>query len=176
MGCYTIKSYRRFESFPSPLISGAKTRRQVNSEMSTIVRSLEVNGKSIVIEGNFLRIGRLEHEWFEDLEDPQQLINSLQKIQHSPDILTFWQRLPDVQPKHSYTMRPDAIAALPIRSYSIWWEKQLHASARNKLRKAQKKGIVVTPASFDDEFVRGMTTIFNETPVRQGRHFLHYGK
>ena len=22
----------------------------------------------------------------------------------------------------------------------------------------------------------GITTIFNETPIRQGRHFLHYGK
>ena len=25
-------------------------------------------------------------------------------------------------------------------------------------------------------FVRGMTSIFNETPIRQGRPFLHYGK
>jgi hypothetical protein len=31
-------------------------------------------------------------------------------------------------------------------------------------------------ASFDDTFVRGMTSIFNETPIRQGRRFLHYGK
>src|SRR5437773_3320711 len=31
-------------------------------------------------------------------------------------------------------------------------------------------------ASFDDTFVRGMTSIFNETPIRQVRRFLHYGK
>ena len=29
---------------------------------------------------------------------------------------------------------------------------------------------------FDDRLVDGMTSIFNETPIRQGRHFLHYGK
>jgi hypothetical protein len=29
---------------------------------------------------------------------------------------------------------------------------------------------------FDDSFVKGMTAIFNETPIRQGREFWHYGK
>ncbi len=73
-------------------------------------------------------------------------------------------------------MKVDSIAALPIKSYSFWLEKQVDAAARNKVRKAQKKGVTVRMASFDDELVRGMTSIFNETPIRQGRHFLHYGK
>jgi hypothetical protein len=34
----------------------------------------------------------------------------------------------------------------------------------------------VKPATFDDRFIQGMTSIFNETPIRQGRRFLHYGK
>jgi hypothetical protein len=29
---------------------------------------------------------------------------------------------------------------------------------------------------FDDEFVHGISQIYNETPVRQGRRFRHYGK
>src|SRR5207249_10821936 len=73
-------------------------------------------------------------------------------------------------------MEADAIAALPITRYSHWWEKQIDGAARNKVRKAQKKGIEVRLANFDDRFVEGMTSIFNETPIRQGRHFLHYGK
>ena len=73
-------------------------------------------------------------------------------------------------------MEPQSIAALPIKSYSFWWEKQIDRKARNKVRKAQKKGVTVRMASFDDTFVRGMTSIFNETPIRQGRRFLHYGK
>jgi hypothetical protein len=73
-------------------------------------------------------------------------------------------------------MELDSIAALPIRSYSFWWEKQIERKARNKIRKAKKKGVTVRMASFDDTFVRGITSIFNETPIRQGRRFLHYGK
>jgi Acetyltransferase (GNAT) domain len=137
---------------------------------------MEVNGKRILIEGEIPRIARLEQEWYEDVEDPRALINQLSKSEPRPDILTFWQRLPDTEPKYSYRMELDSIAALPIKSYSLWWEKQIDRKARNKIRKAQKNGVVVKPATFDDRFVRGITSIFNETPIRQGRHYLHYGK
>jgi Acetyltransferase (GNAT) domain len=137
---------------------------------------MEVDGKKILIEGEIPRIARLEEEWYEDVEDPRTLINQLCKSEPRPDILTFWQRLPDTEPKYSYPMELDSIAALPIKSYSLWWEKQIDRKARNKIRKAQKNGVVVKPATFDDRFVRGITSIFNETPIRQGRHYLHYGK
>jgi Acetyltransferase (GNAT) domain len=137
---------------------------------------MEVDGKRILIEGEIPRIARLEQEWYEDVEDPRALINQLSKSEPRPDILTFWQRLPDTEPKYSYRMELDSIAALPIKSYSLWWEKQIDRKARNKIRKAQKNGVVVKPATFDDRFVRGITSIFNETPIRQGRHYLHYGK
>jgi hypothetical protein len=137
---------------------------------------MEVDGKRILIEGEIPRIARLEQEWYEDVEDPRTLINQLSKSEPRPDILTFWQRLPDTEPKYSYRMELDSIAALPIKSYSLWWEKQIDRKARNKIRKAQKNGVVVKPATFDDRFVRGITSIFNETPIRQGRHYLHYGK
>jgi len=137
---------------------------------------MEVDGKRILIEGEIPRIARLEQEWYEDVEDPRTLINQLSKSEPRPDILTFWQRLPDTEPKYSYRMELDSIAALPIKSYSLWWEKQIDRKARNKIRKAQKNGVVVKPATFDDRFVRGITSIFNETQIRQGRHYLHYGK
>src|SRR5262249_12274401 len=44
------------------------------------------------------------------------------------------------------------------------------------VRKAEKKGVIVKPATFDNCFIQGMAAIFNETPIRQGRRFLHYGK
>jgi hypothetical protein len=141
---------------------------------------MEINGKRIIIEGKVLRIARLDawfqQEWFEDVENPEMLIDALQRTKGCPDILTFWQRLPDTEPKYSYTMEPDSIAALPIKSYSFWWENQIDRAARNKVRKAEKKGVIVKPARFDDHFVQGMTSIFNETPIRQGRRYLHYGK
>ena len=128
------------------------------------------------MEGRLPRIARLEQDWCEDVEDPEILINTLRKTAGGPDVLTFTQRLPDLEAKYPYQMELDSMAALPIKSYSFWWEKQIDRKARNKVRKAQKKGVTVRMASFDDTFVRGMTSIFNETPIRQGRRFLHYGK
>ena len=141
---------------------------------------MEINGKRIMIEGKVLRIARLDawyqQEWFGAVENPEMLIDALQRTKGCPDILTFWQRLPDTEPKYSYTMEPDSIAALPIKTYSFWWENQIDRATRNKVRKAEKKGVIVKPARFDDRFVQGMTSIFNETPIRQGRRYLHYGK
>jgi hypothetical protein len=34
----------------------------------------------------------------------------------------------------------------------------------------------VRPVSFDDDLVRGIKAIYDETPFRQGRRFPHYGK
>lgn len=137
---------------------------------------MEINGMKLEISGKIPRMVKPAEEWFEDVEDPERLINSLLKHTDRPDILTFWQRLPDTSPSYSYYMEPDSIAALPIKSYSFWWEKQIDSAARNKARKAHKKGVVIRLADFDDQFVEGITAIFNETPIRQGRPFLHYGK
>src|ERR1051326_1450916 len=138
--------------------------------------SMKFNDIRIIVEGKLARIARIDDEWFEDVDDPSALIDELRQGDDVPDILSFWQRLPDVEPKFEYRTEYESIAALPITGYASWIEKQIDAAARNKVRKAVKKGGVVKLTSFDDGFVRGMTSIFNETPVRQGRHFLHYGK
>jgi len=116
------------------------------------------------MEGRLPRIARLEQDWCEDVEDPEILIDTLRKTAGGPDVLTFTQRLPDLEPKYAYQMELDSMAALPIKSYSFWWEKQIDRKARNKARKAEKKGVIVKPATFDDQFIQGMTSIFNETP------------
>ena len=54
--------------------------------------------------------------------------------------------------------------------------KQVKGTTRNMVRKSQKAGVEIKEIAYDDEFVRGMVKIFNETPMRQGRHFWHYGK
>jgi Acetyltransferase (GNAT) domain len=144
--------------------------------MQLVSNIMMINGHRLIIEGNALRIANLEQEWYEDIQDPETFVNELAKTEAKPDILSFWQRLPDTQPKYSYSMETEPIAALPIKSYSYWWDKQIDCKTRNMVRKSQKKGVTVRMVSFDDEIVRGMTSIFNETPIRQGRRFLHYGK
>ena len=173
-------SHRRFESFPCPPNRLIKKALRVNFGTQQAGPTMTINGKRITIDGKLLRIAQLDpwfqQEWFEDVENPEMLIDALQKSKHLPDIVTFWQRLPDTEPTYRYPMEWHSIAALPIKSYSFWWEKQIDRKARNKIRKAQKNGVIVKPVTFDDRFVRGMASIFNETPIRQGRHYLHYGK
>ena len=138
--------------------------------------NIEVNGKKLVIGGEWIRIARLEEEWYEDVTNPDELIEGLRSCGERADVLSFWQRLPDVTPAFQYRLQRDAIAALPITSYSAWWEKQIDGKTRNMVRRAEKKGVVIKPSAFDDKFVEGMTAIFNETPIRQGKPFWHYGK
>ena len=38
-----------------------------------------------------------------------------------------------------------------------------------------KKGVVLRNVPLDDELVRGIKTIYDESPVRQGKRFKHYG-
>jgi hypothetical protein len=68
------------------------------------------------------------------------------------------------------------IAALPINSFDDWWSSGIKSRIRNLIRASEKKGLEVREVAYDDEFVRGMTKIFNEVPVRQGKPFWHYGK
>ena len=135
-----------------------------------------VDNKEIKITGRFIKTARLKEEWYEDVDDPKALLEEIKRIKPKPDIFTFWQRLPDIEPKYNYHMEYDPIAALPITSFDHWWKSQINAKTRNVARKAEKKGVEIKLVEFDDEFVKGITAIFNETPVRQGKPFWHYGK
>lgn len=121
-------------------------------------------------------MARIEEEWFEDLNDPNSLIQQLKGENIKADIFTFWQRIPNTQPKFNYYMEWDNIAALSISRYDYWWNTQINSKTRNVIRKAEKKGVIVKVVFFDDEFAKGITNIFNETPIRQNKPFWHYGK
>lgn len=135
-----------------------------------------LNQHRLEIEGKWVKIARIAEEEYEDLRDPAAFIDSLRRSANRPDVFTFWQRLPDVTPKYSYLRTVDSIAAIPLTDYKTWWEQQISAKTRNMVRRAEKKGVVVRQRVLDNEFAKGMEGIFNESPVRQGRRFWHYGK
>lgn len=138
---------------------------------------VDIGGQIFGIRGRPISMASLEDECFEDLVDPERIIHDLRLLSpRVPDLLTFCQRLPDEVPRYPYQLEWEEIAALPVQSYDHWWNTKIERRARNRFRKAEKKGVVVKEVEFDDDFVRGMTAIFNETPVRQGRRFWHYGK
>jgi hypothetical protein len=123
-----------------------------------------------------MRTARLTDEWYQDLDDPAAFIEDLKRNRINADVFTFWQRLPDAEPRYPYHREWDSIAVLPVTTYEHWYKNIINNKTRNLLVKAGKKGVVVRRAVFDDAFVEGMTAIFNETPIRQERPFLHYGK
>jgi hypothetical protein len=133
-------------------------------------------GHTCVIERGALTVVQLQDEWFEDLERPGALLDELQGSGIKADLFTFWQRLPQVEPLHPYPVEWQDVAALPLTTHEQWWKNQIRPRVRSQIRKAEKDGLIVKEVPYDDEFVRGMTAIFNESPVRQGRPFWHYGK
>jgi hypothetical protein len=141
------------------------------------IRCVKILGHTFVVEGMAITKVSLEDEWFEDLDDPQAVVEALkQTLGRTPDLFTFWQRMPHVEAQHPYHTEWEEIAVLPIQSYDHWWKNQIKSRVRNQIRKAEKDGLVVKEVPYDDDFVKGMTAIFNESPVRQGRRFWHYGK
>jgi hypothetical protein len=153
--------------YKSTLIKGAPAK----------IRCAEIGGQTFVIGGGPLAVVSLEDEWYEDLTDPHAVIRALKNsAEFRADLLTFWQRMPDVQPKFPFHLEWEDIAVLPISSYDNWWNSQIKSRVRNQIRKSEKEGLLVKEVPYDDDFVRGMTAIFNEAPIRQGRPFWHFGK
>jgi hypothetical protein len=126
------------------------------------------------VSGRVLKIAKLRHEWFEYLDDPVAFVKEV-KPACIADILTFLQEAHVERPKFPYQNEPASASVLTFKSFDDWWNG-LHFKARNKARKAQKSGVELRPAKLDDDFVRGMEIIYNESPLRQGRKFTHYGK
>jgi hypothetical protein len=133
-------------------------------------------GRQIRIDGRLVRTARLAAEKFEFLDHPESALDALRHSGMPVDLFTFLQRLPDTSPKYPYPMEWDNLAALRIASYDVWWTKQIDNKTRNMVRRAEKKGIAVREVPFDDALVEGIREIYNESPVRQGKLFPHYGK
>src|SRR5262245_24145532 len=135
------------------------------------IECVDILGQRYAVTRGAAAILSLEDEWYEDVRDPAAVVEELRNKDFKPDLFTFWQRLPDTEPRFQYHMEWEEIAVLPVKSYDHWFKQQIKSRVRNLIRKAEKEGVTVRETTYDDEFVRGMTAIFNEAPVRQGRRF-----
>ena len=135
-----------------------------------------VCGKDIQVQGRLVRMARLDGDKYKFLDDPEPVVAGLRKSHMGIDIFTFMQKLSDTSPKYNYPMEWDNLAALRVSTFENWWTEQIGFKARNKAKQAAKKGVVIREAPFDDALVHGIWEIYNESPVRQGRRFPHYGK
>jgi hypothetical protein len=144
------------------------------------VPALEVNGKNIVVGGKWIRIARVEaEEWLEsELEDPQRCVQVLKQQRSADlqaDILSFAQKPPDIHRKYQFPVEWDSVAAVCLTSFQDWWDG-LPQETRKNVRRAQKRGVVVQVRTLDDALIRDLQILNNDSPVRQGKVFTHYGK
>jgi len=137
---------------------------------------MQVSGKDVRIDGGLIRTARLNAEQYEFLDDPEPILTALRRAPARVDIFTFMQRLPYTEPRFAFATELDNLAAVPISTFDEWWTKQINGKTRNMVRRAEKSGVTTRDVPFDEELVRGISAIYNETPTRQGRPFWHYGK
>src|SRR2546421_5583864 len=140
------------------------------------VPGVQIEDKRLVVEGRFLTVARLRDEWYDELGDPEVIVSYLKRCGSVPDLFTFWQRLPDTVPIYSYYHEPDGLSAIPLKDFQYWWNHQIGSDMRKKAKRPEKRGIEIKEVPLTDDFVRGVMEIFNETPVRRGKPFWHYGK
>jgi len=136
---------------------------------------MKVRDKDIKIEGRFLRIARLDGDKYTFPDNPEEFLAHLRTCGSRIDIFTFLQKLPDISPKYPYSFEMDNLAVLPVTTFDNWWNNQIRSYPRNRARQAGKRGVVIREVPYGEELIQGICAIYNETPIRQGKKFPHYG-
>ncbi len=135
-----------------------------------------IDGKEIVVRGTFPRVARLRAEYYEWVSDPAGFAAASASRGLKADLLTLLQKPDGGELAAGIPVEWDSIAVLPLTTYDHWWTKQINVKTRNMIRKAQKCGVEVREVPFSDELVAGIKVIYDESPLRQGKPFKHYGK
>jgi hypothetical protein len=144
-------------------------------ETMPIKPTISVCGKDVKIAGRLLRVASIDGEKFTFPDDPEVFLDALRQCGKRIDLFTFLERIPVTSPRYSYQMELDNLAVLRVSTFEHWWSHQIRSFARNRARQAEKRGVVLREVPFDDHLLRGICEIYNETPLRQGRPFPHYG-
>ncbi len=150
-----------------PYYETLKTLLSVDRELE----GLEVRKKS------FAKIAK-HHEQNEYLHDYAPSGRFLQKLrERGVDVFTFVERkwcCLAANPSSDWLKTEDNVALLKIVPY-MEWLRAVGKKTRNMIRKAEKSGVKTEIAEPSEKFVQGVWRIYNETPIRQGRGFSHYG-
>jgi hypothetical protein len=141
-----------------------------------IFDAINIAQQTFVMTGSAIKIVKIHQEWFQDVENPDIIVQVLREFDINADLFTFIQRLPDVNPLFSYYREDERVTALPIQSYNHWLERQITSETRKKIKRATKREVDIRIVSFDEGLVRGISNIFNESPIKQGKRAWHYGK
>lgn len=145
----------------------------------TKVRSAQIEGQTVVVRGKWFKLAEVMDEaWLpgQTIADPSRFIARLKAARLGADIFTFTQKLPETEPKYAFPVEMDNVAATPTTSFKEWWDQRLPQESRKNTRRAAKRGVVARSVPLTEELIGQIVEIYNETPIRQGVPFWHYGK
>ena len=115
-------------------------------------------------------------EYERDVVPTERFLEKL--AERGVDIFTFIERkwcftVPN--PPKNWVKAEDNIGLLRVATYRDWWEG-VGKKTRNMVRKAEKSGVTTAVVEPSEKLAEGIWKIYNETPIRQGRAFPHYGQ
>jgi hypothetical protein len=144
-----------------------------------ILPAIKLCGVSVLLKGRLIKTGAIFDEYWlnrDELPNPEIVIAELKEKKEKPDFFTFVQRVPETEPMYDYYCEMENYAVLPLSAYEEWFQKQIPSGSRQNIRASEKRGIIIKVSEYDDDYVKGIMSIFNETPIRAGRKYWHYGK
>lgn len=144
------------------------------------VPAVLVEDKALIVAGGWLKRAIVHaEEWLETgVEDPEPYVRALRSQKHGSlraDIFSFSQKLPATEPRHSFPMEWQSVAALRTESYAAWWDA-LPQVTRKNVRRAEKRDVRVVVKKLDDDLIRDIVDVNNDSTMRQRVPFTHYGK
>ena len=145
---------------------------------SFLVPMCRIEGREVVAVGRWLRIATLrDEEWLEGepVADHTQFVKALRTSGLPADIFAFSGPIDAAPVDDDGQFELDNAAVIRTDDYKAWWDA-LPQETRKYTRQAAKKGIEIRSVVLDHDFAAGIKAIYDETPVRQGRKFWHYGK
>jgi hypothetical protein len=143
------------------------------------VPAWRIDDAVIIAKGRLLRTAEIfDAYWLETdrLPDPLSVARQLKEVDGRPDLFRFTQRVPETTPKFDLHREWDNVAAVPISTHDHWLQRQISPASRRNIRTSEKRGISVAASPFDQRFIRGVMEISDESPIRAGRRYWHYGK
>lgn len=143
------------------------------------VPAVELGDRTVIVTGKWVKEATVRHEELvegETVADPGSFVKKLLASGPRADLFTFAQRIPATEQKFNFETKWENVAAVETSSFARWWKEEAAYSIRKAVNRSKKFGVEVKVVEFSDEFVQQTFQIYNETPVRQGKAFWHFGK
>jgi hypothetical protein len=158
-------------------VTGEKNHRGRYYEALKYLLEVDHEFESVQVRKKFfVKIAKDNQEYEKNASPTKAFIEKLED--RRADIYTFLERswcCPITNPQSNWLRTEDNVGLLEITNFDDWFSS-VGKKTRNMVRRAEKSGVKVKVVELNDKLVEGIWKIYNETPIRQGRAFPHYGE